>query len=97
MGTGKGNILKARYRLGKEDYYIGNHPLWEIARGFYQMKSKPYILSGVLLLFGYFTSCLMRNKKISSPDLIKFVRNEQMKRLNDKFGSFVTRLKGARN
>jgi cellulose synthase/poly-beta-1,6-N-acetylglucosamine synthase-like glycosyltransferase len=91
MGTGKGNILMARFRLGKEDYYEGSHPLWELFRAFYQMKFSPRILGGVLILSGYTAAFLQRLDRPVSPELIAFYRREQMQRLRAKlaglFGS----------
>jgi len=81
MGTGKSNFLSARFRQGKEDYYIGNHPLWEIFRTLYQMKFKPFILGGLFLYLGYVTAFIMRVKRPIPPELVKFQRKEQMQRL----------------
>ncbi len=85
MGTGKGNILSARFRLGKEDYYLGSHPLWEILRAVYQMKFNPYILGGLLILLGYMIASLQRIERPIPTELIKFYRREQMDRLKNKF------------
>jgi biofilm PGA synthesis N-glycosyltransferase PgaC len=86
MGTGKGHVLKARFRLGKEDYYLGSHPLWELFRVIYQMKHQPFILGGVFLFLGYFSALLRRMERPIPPDLIKFYRKEQMQRLKGKVG-----------
>jgi poly-beta-1,6-N-acetyl-D-glucosamine synthase len=85
MGTGKGSKLYARYRLGKEDYYLGGHPLWELFRSVFQMKYKPFIIGGVSLLAGYCIAALKRTKRPIPPDLVAFHRKEQLKRLRAKF------------
>lgn len=84
MGTGKGNVLAARFRLGKEDYYLGSHPLWELLRTVYQMLNKPYILGGVCILSGYVFASITRMKRPIPKELIKFYRKEQMGRLKSK-------------
>lgn len=81
MGTGKGSVLGSRFRFGKQDYYLGGHPVWEIFRGFYQMTKKPYLLGGVLLLCGYAWGWLSRTERPISDQLIAFRRREQMERL----------------
>jgi hypothetical protein len=53
IGTGKSTLLAMRFRFGKQDYYLGGHPLWEAFRSLYQMKTKPYILGGLFLFSGY--------------------------------------------
>ena len=84
MGTGKGNILMARFRLGKEDYYEGSHPLWELFRAVYQMKFSPRFLGGLLILSGYIAAFLQRMERPVAPELIAFYRQEQMQRLKGK-------------
>src|SRR5579872_1495310 len=32
MGTAEQGNLKAKFNLGRKDYTVGNHPLWEVAR-----------------------------------------------------------------
>jgi len=85
MGTGRGNILQAQYRLGREDYYLGSHPLWEIFRSFFHMRHKPYIIGGLAILYGYFFAALRRIKRPISEELVTFYRGEQMARLKAKF------------
>lgn len=87
MGTGKGSVLEARFRLGKEDYYEGSHPLWEFSRAIYQMRFNPFILGGLFILLGYISAFLQRMERPISPELIKFYRNEQMQRLKRKFSN----------
>ena len=85
MGTGMSTLLTSRFRFGKQDYYLGGHPLWEIFRSMYQMKKKPYILGGVFLLVGFYWSLLMRVEKSVPKELETFRRKEQMHRLHAIF------------
>jgi poly-beta-1,6-N-acetyl-D-glucosamine synthase len=81
MGTASAGKLAAHNRLGKQDYYLGGHPLWEILRGCYQMGRKPYLLGGLFLLAGYWWAWVTRVPRPVSPELIRFHQREQMKRL----------------
>ena len=83
MGTAGGNELRARYAYGKKDYALGGHPMWQLLRGCYQMMRPPYVVGGLLLLAGYFGSWLSGAPRNVSPELMKFYRSEQMKRLRD--------------
>lgn len=85
MGTGNVSPIMTWFRHGKKDYFLGNHPFWEIFRTIYQMTKKPYILGGLLLFVGYAWSSLCRTEKPISEDLLKFNRNEQMERLKKSF------------
>ena len=81
MGTAQSSQCAARFRLGKKDQALGNHPLWELLRCAYQMKSAPYVLGGLCLLSGYTWGWVSGAAKSASPELMAFHRREQMARL----------------
>lgn len=81
IGTGKGSVFKAKFRVGQQDYYLGGHPLWEVFRALYQMKLKPYIVGGLLIFTGYAWAFLKRYERPIPQELINFRRKEQMQRL----------------
>jgi glycosyltransferase involved in cell wall biosynthesis len=81
MGTAESNILSSRYRYGRKDYFLGGHPLWEVFRGSFQMRKKPYVIGGLALLFGYFLAYILRIERPISKELMRFHRGEQMQRL----------------
>lgn len=84
MGTGKANRIGARYNLGRQDYYLGNHPLWQVFRMLYQMKYRPYIIGGLALGAGYLAAASRRHERPVPPELVAFIRREQMERLLKK-------------
>jgi glycosyltransferase involved in cell wall biosynthesis len=81
VGAAQSSALAARFWLGKKDYYLGGHPVWEVFRSIYQMTKKPYIIEGLIMLVGYLWASLNRVEKPISKDLIEFHRKEQMARL----------------
>jgi hypothetical protein len=81
MGTASRNPLMARFQHGQEDYYVGQHPLWQLLRGAFQMKSQPIVLGGLFLMLGYFWAMARGVRRPVSPELISFRRAEQMARL----------------
>lgn len=84
MGTGNSSTLMTSFRQGKKDYFLGNHPMWELFRVFYQMTRKPFIVGGILIIVGYLWSFLTCSKRPIPTDLKNFIRKEQMKRLKEK-------------
>ena len=91
MGTASSGKLKAWYSLGKQDYYLGGHPLWELFRACLQMKSKPYVLGGLFLLIGFFWAFVTRVKRPIDAELIEFHQREQMQRLRAAFRKVIGR------
>ena len=85
MGTASAGRFKANFALGKQDYYLGGHPLWQLFRGCYQMARRPYVLGGLLLIAGYVWAWIKRVPRPVSSELIRFHRREQMTRLKGKF------------
>ena len=91
MGTALQGSLKAKFRMGAKDYSVRNHPLWELFRTVYQMKNRPYIVGGLVLGWGFAWSALKREKTPLSPELVAFVRREQMGRLRELLGGVKRR------
>src|SRR5215831_13394887 len=91
MGTASSGKLRAWYKLGRQDYYLGGHPLWELFRSCLQMKNKPYIFGGLLLLTGFAWAFMTRTKKLIDQDLIVFHQKEQMRRLRQALWRVVGR------
>ncbi len=81
MGTAQQGALRARFKTGVKDYSVGNHPLWELSRTIYQLKSPPVGIGGFALGAGYFWSWLRRVNVPVSKELVAFTRREQMQRL----------------
>lgn len=89
MGTAQNGIFLSRFKHGQKDYYLGGDLLWEVFRSVYQMTRKPYILGG-LSLFAGFTYAGIRQMDNPIPEqLIRFHREEQRKKLKDKFMNVI--------
>ena len=86
IGTAQKNKFRALFAQGGKDYYLGGHPLWQVFRASYQLRRKPYIVGGFLLLFGYLWSAITGVKRQVSPELMRFHRAEQMQRLRRALG-----------
>lgn len=81
MGTAQHGILMARFRTGAKDYALGSHMIWELSRTVYQLRKRPFVLGGLMLLAGYLWSMVRRLKRPVSPELVRFRQHEQLQRL----------------
>jgi biofilm PGA synthesis N-glycosyltransferase PgaC len=81
MGSAKHGPVGYKFAVGKLDYALGGHPLWEVFRVLYQMTRRPWILGGVMIAVGYTFAALTRAKRPISKELVRFRRREQMARL----------------
>ncbi len=81
MGTASAGILRARFHYGVKAYYVGGHPAWELLRGLFSMRRRPFILGGLAFIAGYLSSLVTRAPRAVSAELIAFHRGEQMARL----------------
>lgn len=88
-GTGQGSHITAFFRSGKKDYYLGGHPLWEFLRCLYQMKHKPYFVSGFLVFAGYAWEFIKREEYPVPDELVVFRKKEQMRRLRGMLRKFM--------
>ncbi|MBZ5688635.1 MAG: glycosyltransferase family 2 protein [Acidobacteriia bacterium] len=66
---------------GRKDYLLGSHPGFEIFRGLYQMKNKPYVVGGLLMLIGYECAMFGSVQRTIPAELVKLRQNDQIQRL----------------
>jgi glycosyltransferase involved in cell wall biosynthesis len=76
----KGGKLRGLMRSGKIEYLMGTHPLFFAAKAIKVAFRRPYILLGVFYIFGYVQCVFRKEIRVAEPELICFIRNEQMKR-----------------
>jgi glycosyltransferase involved in cell wall biosynthesis len=87
MGTAERGRVKAMFSYGQKDYYLGGSPLWQLVRSCYQTTKRPLIVGGLSLFAGYTWATLARTPRAVSPDLMRFHRAEQMRKLRAVLGS----------
>ena len=76
-----GGILRGNARVGRGAYVIGSHPLFALARSAYRMLEPPYVIGGLALGYGYFSSWLSGVPQITDRSLVRALRREQLFRL----------------
>jgi glycosyltransferase involved in cell wall biosynthesis len=75
----------AAFRSGRHDYLMGSTLRWQIFRSVYQMRRKPFVIGGSLLLAGYLWGMGTRVRRPVTKELIVFRKREQMGRLKTLF------------
>lgn len=90
VGSGQGDILKARFRAGNMFYLLGYHPLFFIVRSIYRMIDRPFIIGSVLQISGYFLASIRREERVVSADFVKFLASEQIQRIKSLLNNLVT-------
>lgn len=75
---GRWRVLSAG---GKAAYHAGYSPLFIAARAAKRGLSAPFVLGGILLLSGYVTAYMRAERPAAEPELVRFVRREQLRRL----------------
>ena len=83
MGATESNVWRAKFDYGRKDYFLGNHPLWQLCRIGFQMLKKPYLIGGLILSAGYFYSLVSGMERPVAPELVRFHRREQLARLRN--------------
>jgi biofilm PGA synthesis N-glycosyltransferase PgaC len=85
LGTAERSLLASAFSYGEKDYYLGNHPLWEICRTAYRAVKKPYLMGALALYLGYLSAFLRQIDRPVSDELMRFHRAEQMRKLKSIF------------
>jgi hypothetical protein len=96
IGTGTDSRLMAHFRYGQKAYYVGGHPLWELLRGVFRMRTKPLLLGGLYFQCGFLWAAVTRMKRPVSPELVSFHRAEQIARLRSSMARLTRRNGGRR-
>jgi biofilm PGA synthesis N-glycosyltransferase PgaC len=81
LGTAGRSGLAAIFSYGEKDYYLGGSPVWQLFRVAYRMTKRPLVIQGLALLAGYCWAALRHIKRPITPELMRFHRREQMKKL----------------
>lgn len=89
MGTAEQGKVAAMFSYGQKDYYLGGSPLWQVFRASYQTSKRPFVFGGLSLLLGYTWAAVVQVPRAVSPELLRFHRKEQMRKLRAVFGALL--------
>lgn len=76
-----GGYLRANIGAGRAAYNVGYHPLFLFARSLRRAMNWPPVIGGLFMFAGYLQGYLERGDLLASPDLVKFIRRQQLRRL----------------
>jgi biofilm PGA synthesis N-glycosyltransferase PgaC len=66
---------------GKIDYVSGYHPLFLTAKSIARLVRRPYLLGSIALVYGYISAYLQGVPRVNDPELIRYLRRQQLARL----------------
>ncbi|HTV62232.1 MAG TPA: glycosyltransferase family 2 protein [Verrucomicrobiae bacterium] len=89
MGTAERSRIGALFDYGMKDYCLGGSPLWQLFRAAYRTGKRPYVLGGLALFMGFAWAAVKRMKRPVSPELMRFHRHEQRRKLAAILGDIV--------
>jgi glycosyltransferase involved in cell wall biosynthesis len=89
LGTAGRGDLRAFFSYGEKDYRLGGSPVWQLFRVVYRMAKKPVLLGGLALLSGYCWAAIRGVERSVTPELMRFHRREQMKKLRAIFRAIL--------
>jgi poly-beta-1,6-N-acetyl-D-glucosamine synthase len=74
-------IYRRLFNHGRKDYLLGSHPVFELFRGAFQMRRKPYVIGGTVMLCGYYWTMIRRVNRSMPNELVAIRQRDQLKRL----------------
>jgi len=80
QGTATGR-LRGRYAIGRSAWYVGYSPLFLLVAAARRVFQPPFLLGSLLMVAGYVEGFLHHRPRVNDPELIRFVRKQQMRRL----------------
>ncbi len=80
-GTEGRGIYRARFLNGVEEYLLGYHPLFQMAKCFSRVKERPYLIGSFLRMCGYYWSWCRRYNRLVSTEFVTYLRREQMQKI----------------
>jgi poly-beta-1,6-N-acetyl-D-glucosamine synthase len=75
-----GGLLRGRYASGCSAWYVGYSPLYLLAAA-KRVPERPFLLGSIMYVAGYVSGFVRRRAQVRDPELVRFVRKQQMRRL----------------
>ena len=69
---------------GKIDYVYGSHPAFLMAKALVRLFRSPFLLGSLALIYGYLKAYLQDIPRVDDPELIKYLRRQQLARLTGR-------------
>jgi len=84
-GFASGSVLKTRIREGRMDHAIGYHFLYELLKCVRRLSEFPFFIGSCLSFMGYCYYLLQRAPILVPPEVVNYMKKEQMATLKTAF------------
>jgi len=81
MGSSQQSIYTGRMRHGYGQYFMGTGLVYMLASAIYRIPERPYVLGGLVILWGWLSSAVKRKPRYNDLEFRKFLRKYQMRSL----------------
>ena len=81
MGSSEISFWTGRVRWGRGKYFMGSAPYFVAAASLYRMFERPYIISGIGIMWGYIRAALKKEKRHDNPEYLRFLRRYELQSL----------------
>jgi hypothetical protein len=79
-GTAGTSLLRARYRTGLQDYFMGYQALFAAGKCIRRASHPPFALGSVAEFFGYFLPWVTLRKRTVPAEFVRYLKQEQLRR-----------------
>jgi biofilm PGA synthesis N-glycosyltransferase PgaC len=79
--SAEGNLFRRNWQFGIRDYALGNHPLFEMAKGCARCLDFPPVIGSLFRLLGFGWAIASRRQRSLPADVVRYIRHEQLARL----------------
>ena len=69
------------FKNGRANYITGYHPLFMFAKCLKRIFERPYVMASAALAVGYAGGYLKGIQRVDDPELVRYVRQQQLNRL----------------
>lgn len=81
MGSSQVSFWTGRVRWGRGKYFMGSAPYYVAAASIYRMFERPYILSGIGIMWGYIKAMAQREQRYADPRYLRHLRRYELQSL----------------
>jgi glycosyltransferase involved in cell wall biosynthesis len=91
-----GSSIRRKWQMGARDYALGSHPMFETLKCLGRIAEQPLFLGALARLAGYVRRSLQGRQVLLPPELVRFIRDEQMARVVALGGMISSRVRSSR-
>lgn len=82
MGSSQKGIITGKTRHGFGQYFMGSDPFYFVSTAIFRMREKPYVIGGLAIIWGYFSSMFQGKPQLDDKELRDFIGRYQRRVLS---------------